>query len=150
MTRGAQPVGDDGVAPNLVQSSLWGLARSIALENPEIWGGIIDLDPKPVDAKDEANQLADAIGLEGAEDQRAFRQGQSLVPRVVEIPFDEPPFRKLTLNPGGTYLITGGLGGLGLQVARSLVDRGARRLVLVGRGALPERTAWDELPRGKS
>ena len=64
VTRGAQAVGDDGVAPNLVQSSLWGMARSIALENPEIWGGIIDLDPDPGDARDEANQLANAIGLE--------------------------------------------------------------------------------------
>jgi acyl transferase domain-containing protein/acyl carrier protein len=35
----------------------------------------------------------------------------------------------------GTYLITGGLGALGLQVARSLVTRGARHLVLVSRSA---------------
>ncbi len=80
VTRGAQPVGVDGAALNLVQSSLWGLARSIALENPEIWGGIIDLDPRPVDAEDEANQLADAIGLVGVDDQRAFRQRQRFVP----------------------------------------------------------------------
>jgi hypothetical protein len=108
VTRGGQAAGDDGIAPNPVQSSLWGLARSIALENPKLWGGIIDLDPKSVDAQDEASQLADSIGLENVEDQRAFRHGQSLVPRVVEVPFDEVPLRRLTLNPGGTYLITGG------------------------------------------
>jgi NAD(P)-dependent dehydrogenase (short-subunit alcohol dehydrogenase family)/acyl carrier protein len=33
----------------------------------------------------------------------------------------------------GTYLLTGGLGGLGLSLARSLAERGARHLVLVGR-----------------
>jgi phthiocerol/phenolphthiocerol synthesis type-I polyketide synthase C len=38
----------------------------------------------------------------------------------------------------GTYLVTGGLGGLGLEVARWMVDRGARRLVLIGRTGLPE------------
>jgi acyl transferase domain-containing protein len=38
----------------------------------------------------------------------------------------------------GTYLVTGGLGGLGLEVARWMVDRGARRVVLVGRTGLPE------------
>jgi myxalamid-type polyketide synthase MxaB len=37
------------------------------------------------------------------------------------------------LRPDGTYLITGGLGGLGLVTARWLVERGARNLVLVGR-----------------
>ncbi|MBU6352401.1 MAG: SDR family NAD(P)-dependent oxidoreductase, partial [Chloroflexi bacterium] len=37
------------------------------------------------------------------------------------------------LRPEGSCLITGGLGGLGLQIARQLVDRGARHLVLVSR-----------------
>ena len=148
VTRGAQPVGDQGASPNLVQSPLWGLARSIALESPEVWGGILDLDPMPVDAADETNGIADAIGLVGGEDQQAFRKGQWLVPRVVATSFNDKPSRPLALNPGGTYLVTGGLGGLGLQVARSLVTRGARRLVLTGRGTLPERTLWDQLPEG--
>ena len=38
-----------------------------------------------------------------------------------------------TLRPDGTYLVTGGLGGIGQHVARWLVGRGARHLVLVGR-----------------
>jgi acyl transferase domain-containing protein/acyl carrier protein len=33
----------------------------------------------------------------------------------------------------GSYLVTGGLGGLGLEVAKWLVEQGARQLVLVGR-----------------
>ncbi len=37
------------------------------------------------------------------------------------------------VDDGGTYLITGGLGALGLAVARRLVDRGATRLALLGR-----------------
>ncbi|MEH1901397.1 MAG: SDR family NAD(P)-dependent oxidoreductase [Nostoc sp.] len=45
----------------------------------------------------------------------------------------------LQLNERGTYLITGGLGGLGLLVARWLVEKGAKHLVLVGRqGVKPE------------
>ncbi|WBB80649.1 type I polyketide synthase [Micromonospora sp. WMMD882] len=39
------------------------------------------------------------------------------------------------VRPDGTYLVTGGLGGLGRHVARWLVERGARTLVLVGRSA---------------
>src|SRR5690606_15534704 len=45
-----------------------------------------------------------------------------------------------------TYLITGGLGGLGRRVARWLVERGARRLVLTGRQVLPARETWAALP----
>lgn len=39
----------------------------------------------------------------------------------------------LRLRPDGTYLITGGLGGLGLSVAQQMIARGAKHLVLVGR-----------------
>jgi acyl transferase domain-containing protein/NADPH:quinone reductase-like Zn-dependent oxidoreductase/acyl carrier protein len=47
--------------------------------------------------------------------------------------------RVLSLREDATYLVTGGLGGLGLKVARWLADRGARHLVLVGRSdASPE------------
>jgi acyl transferase domain-containing protein/NADPH:quinone reductase-like Zn-dependent oxidoreductase/NADP-dependent 3-hydroxy acid dehydrogenase YdfG/acyl carrier protein len=42
------------------------------------------------------------------------------------------------LSPEFTYLITGGLGGLGLETARWMVREGARKLVLVGRRA-PDR-----------
>ena len=44
-----------------------------------------------------------------------------------------PNMERPRLRPDGAYLITGGLGGLGLSVARWMVAQGARHLVLVGR-----------------
>jgi NAD(P)-dependent dehydrogenase (short-subunit alcohol dehydrogenase family)/acyl carrier protein len=41
--------------------------------------------------------------------------------------------KAITIRAEGTYLITGGLGGLGLSLAQWLVEQGARHLVLVGR-----------------
>jgi NAD(P)-dependent dehydrogenase (short-subunit alcohol dehydrogenase family)/acyl carrier protein len=38
-----------------------------------------------------------------------------------------------TVQPGATYLVTGGLGGFGLATARWLVDQGATSLALIGR-----------------
>jgi NADPH:quinone reductase-like Zn-dependent oxidoreductase/acyl carrier protein len=43
------------------------------------------------------------------------------------------------LREDATYLITGGLGGLGLKVAEWMADRGARHLVLVGRSGASQR-----------
>ena len=43
--------------------------------------------------------------------------------------------RELQIRADGTYLVTGGLGGLGLTFARWLATRGAGALVLLGRGA---------------
>ncbi|MDX3620108.1 beta-ketoacyl reductase, partial [Streptomyces europaeiscabiei] len=43
------------------------------------------------------------------------------------------------LPPNGTYLITGGAGGLGSALARDLAERGTPTLVLTGRTATPPR-----------
>src|SRR5208282_5568373 len=48
----------------------------------------------------------------------------------------------------GSYLITGGLGDLGLSVARWMVEQGARRLILMGRTKLPPRTRWNSAEAG--
>jgi acyl transferase domain-containing protein len=52
------------------------------------------------------------------------------------------------LREGGHYLVTGGLGGLGLALAEDLARRARARLTLVGRSAPPPRERWAELAAG--
>jgi thioesterase domain-containing protein/NAD(P)-dependent dehydrogenase (short-subunit alcohol dehydrogenase family)/aryl carrier-like protein len=52
------------------------------------------------------------------------------------------------VRPGGVYLITGGLGGLGLEVATHIARSARTKLVLLARGALPERTQWQAVLEG--
>ncbi|MCX2182020.1 SDR family oxidoreductase [Streptomyces sp. SKN60] len=52
------------------------------------------------------------------------------------------------LRPGGTYLITGGLGGMALELAGHLARTAGANLVLVGRHGLPPREEWDALTAG--
>ncbi|TWD12858.1 acyl transferase domain-containing protein [Streptomyces sp. T12] len=49
-----------------------------------------------------------------------------------------PQGRAVTVHADGTYLITGGAGGIGGQLALWLADQGARHLLLTGRSTLPE------------
>ncbi len=55
-------------------------------------------------------------------------------------PRPAPPASQIRFRPNASYLITGGLGGFGLAIARWLVENGARNLVLTGRNgaATPE------------
>jgi NAD(P)-dependent dehydrogenase (short-subunit alcohol dehydrogenase family) len=77
------------------------------------------------------------------EDQIALSGESRRVPRIVA---SQPPSTTpLTIKVEARYLITGGLGGLGPQIARYLVDKGARHLVLCGRRKLPDRSTWQEL-----
>ncbi|WP_405876389.1 SDR family NAD(P)-dependent oxidoreductase [Streptomyces sp. NBC_00005] len=52
-----------------------------------------------------------------------------------------PAVRHSLAMPSGTWLVTGGLGGLGLAMAERLADAGARHLVLVGRSGIPDEPA---------
>lgn len=45
------------------------------------------------------------------------------------------PGQRMPVHADGCYLVTGGLGALGLEVARWLAARGARAVMLIGRGA---------------
>lgn len=62
----------------------------------------------------------------------AFRTMQQAT-HIGKIVIDFTPKRPLLLQPEATYLITGGLGALGLQIAQQFVAEGAKHLVLTGR-----------------
>ena len=49
----------------------------------------------------------------------------------------------IALRDAGVYLITGGLGGMGLTLAESIAKSVRARLVLVGRSGFPSRESWD-------
>lgn len=60
------------------------------------------------------------------------------VPRALPAPVATPPRRTVEVRADRTYLITGGAGGIGGQLATWLADQGARHLLLTGRSALPD------------
>jgi acyl transferase domain-containing protein/acyl-CoA synthetase (AMP-forming)/AMP-acid ligase II/acyl carrier protein len=142
VTRRAQAVRGAPSDSGLLQSPVWGIGKTLALEHPERWGGLIDLDDETPDVC--ATQLAAEVGdrdRSEREDHVAFRGARRLVARVVRA--TEPTVERNVLARDGTYLITGGFGGLGLALAARMVDEGARNLVLVGQDGMstPERRA---------
>lgn len=143
ITRGAQPAEQSVVEP--AQAALWGLGRVIALELPDAWGGLIDLDPA-LPLEKQITSLIAEIRARDAEDQIAYRNNQRFTARLSRT--TRPVSQPYTFKPDATYLITGGLGGLGLQIARWIAEKGARHLVLIGRRGLPNRADWDALPIG--
>ncbi|KQH77426.1 polyketide synthase [Mycobacterium gordonae] len=129
ITVGAQHVtASDTVSPT--QSCLWGLGRTAATEVAKIWGGLADL---PAGVGNEWPGLIAHI-LHGAatEDQIALRDHATYVARVSRRT-EEPTTVELGLRTDATYLVTGGLGAIGLDIAEYLAARGAGYLVLTGR-----------------
>ncbi|KGI68355.1 type I polyketide synthase [Mycolicibacterium rufum] len=135
LTRGVHEAASDEA---LSQSGLWGLAGVVGAEQPQLWGGLIDL---PAGSDPQLSSLLDVLSTP-IKSVAVWRDGQVRTSVLAEIT-DEPVRETLRCRPDAAYLITGGLGVLGLLTADWLADRGARRLVLAGRTALPSRRDWD-------
>ncbi|GET39921.1 beta-ketoacyl synthase [Microseira wollei NIES-4236] len=136
VTQGAVAVSNlEGVA----QSSLWGMGRVIAREHPELNCVRIDLAPESGD--DAVHALFEEIWLPSKEDEVAFCDQMRYVTRLARYNLTKDSIAKAghkleSFREDSTYLITGGMGGLGLLVARWMVQKGARHLVLVGRSGV--------------
>jgi acyl transferase domain-containing protein/NADPH:quinone reductase-like Zn-dependent oxidoreductase/acyl carrier protein len=129
ITLGAQRVTDtDTVSPE--QTALWGFGRAASLELPQLWGGLADLaEGSPA----EWSQLVNQVAVEPRrEDQFAVRDQAVYVPRLVRRP-GQASTKPLALRDDATYLITGGLGSIGLEIAGYLAANGAKHLVLTSR-----------------
>ena len=135
----------------LAAAPIWSLGWAAVLEQPGARGSCIDLDP----AADDETSLSDLVHeleADDEEDQVVIRAGRRFVARLArrtlersdEIDGDARPLgeagsavtsrRPPLFDPDGTCLITGGLGGIGLELARLAGARGAGAIALVGRG----------------
>jgi acyl transferase domain-containing protein/acyl carrier protein len=133
VTRGAQRVAREAALAPL-QAPIWGLGRVIRSEHPDLGCVCIDLDPE-WEPSETGALAAELLGADG-EDWIALRSGGRWVPRLVpRHPGEVAAASTPGIRDDATYLVTGGLGALGLEVARWLCDEGARHVVLMSRGA---------------
>lgn len=134
VTSGAQQIlASDRLSP--AQALTWGFGRTTVLEHPDYWGGLIDVSPDD-SVETQARQVFEEIRRPTKEDQVAWRKNVRYVPRLVRASVESPSRAGWSVKSDVTYLITGGMGKLGLKVARWLLDLGARHLVLTGRRGL--------------
>ncbi len=135
VTTAAQKVVDSDPEVRPSQTALWGFGRVLVVEHPERFGKLIDL---PVDRnKAVTDALAKELLASGDEDQIALRGDRRYLARLEPLP-PQAGSETLPLHRDAGYLITGGLGSMGLAMAEWLAQEGATRIVLVGRRAPSE------------
>lgn len=140
ITTKALAVNDD-VPSHPERAALVGPCRVVPHEMPGLVGHVIDIDPHASPEKAAADIRAEAAA--GLRDELvAFRGGQRLV--VTEEPVRSPPTAR-RLRDRGVYLVTGGLGGIGLELCAYLARNNRARLALLSRRELPPRASWEQL-----
>ncbi|MBI9089235.1 MAG: SDR family NAD(P)-dependent oxidoreductase [Desulfobacterium sp.] len=119
--------------PVPVFAPIWGLGRSVLREYPDFLLRLVDLDPT---LEEHGGGCLDRIlRADDPVTQIAFVQTRRMDAGLAKLKWEAPDSGPLTLNANASYLITGGFGGLGLALARLLVTKGARNIVLCGRSA---------------
>ncbi len=143
LTAGAQAVTDgrDCVQPE--HAALWGLARVIPRECPQLRVRSIDVEaPKgPRQAAEVGQLLVGEFARRTTAVEVAYRNRNRFVLTRQSVS-GSPSTATASIRPRGVYLITGGLGGIGLVLARWLAEHYQARLVLLSRTALPQRESW--------
>jgi NAD(P)-dependent dehydrogenase (short-subunit alcohol dehydrogenase family) len=135
--------GNEQIQPE--KATLLGACRTIPQEYPNIQCHNIDLGSPGSRALDQAliGALVADLSSENTHKVVAYRGGQRWAQQFERCHVDaadedvNPQLRR-----GGTYMITGGLGNIGLSIAYELARSAQVNLVLVGRSHFPERSEW--------
>ena len=128
------------------KATLLGACRVLPLEYPHLSCRVLDVAPPSPETRDLLiDQILDELGSAREEREVAWRGRRRWVPDLEPCRLEEAPAGIGRLRDRGVYWITGGLGGLGLQLAGHLARTVRARLVLSSRSGLPEREDWDEV-----
>jgi phthiocerol/phenolphthiocerol synthesis type-I polyketide synthase B len=129
LTRNAQPL-SEGDRANPAHAVLWGLGRTLALEHPEIWGAVVDVD-ESVPAERAARYVLTEANNGDGEDQVVYHAGVRHVPRLVRR--NTPSTAPAEIDKDSCHLVVGATGNIGPYLIQQLADMGAATIVAVSR-----------------
>ncbi|KOV68880.1 hypothetical protein ADL00_12465, partial [Streptomyces sp. AS58] len=153
VTRGLAPVaGQRSTAPS-AQALALGPVRTLPLEYPALTASVIDFEAAEDGTEDDFAAALPSVLAEvyaGLPDSLvAYRGSVRHVERVEQVPTGSS-WAQSRFRRGGVYLVTGGFGGVGTEIAGWLARNHQARLVLAGLTPLPPRERWAELEDDRS
>ncbi len=128
------------------KATLLGPCLVMPQEVPELICRCLDMVPSPERVGGEAalvNRLLAELEAGPADPLVAYRGGRRLIPSFEPVGLEPEGDAVRDIRHRGVYLITGGLGNVGLHLATFLAETAQARLVLLGRSFFPERAAWE-------
>jgi len=136
--------GEELLSPE--KATLLGPVKVIPQEYPNISCRSIDVILPPIGSWQQeklTDQLLTELRLPTSERVIAYRSNNRWVQTFEPVRLEESVEETPRLREGGSYLITGGLGGIGLVLAKHLAKTVRAKLILIGRSAIPARLEWD-------
>ncbi len=139
LSKNAEQITEEDSLINPHNAAFFGLGKVVAQENLKLKLKCIDFD----DATALDNIINEVIS--DCKDQKvAYRKGNRYIPEfsIAELNTSQT---ELNIKNEGVYVITGGAGGLGLEIARYISEKGNVNLALINRSKLPDANLWDDI-----
>jgi acyl transferase domain-containing protein/aryl carrier-like protein len=145
VSNGVQEV-NDGEKLSPGKTVMLGPCKVVSQEHQNLICRNIDVtlgEPNSAARKELVDQLFAELFANDAEPAVAYRGKHRWVQTFEHIRLQEPTAQETKLKANGVYLITGGLGKVGLLLAYFLAKNYRARLILLGRSRLPDKQDWD-------
>ncbi|NEQ77462.1 MAG: SDR family NAD(P)-dependent oxidoreductase [Okeania sp. SIO2C9] len=118
-----------------------GLLKTIPQENPHWYCRHLDIPQESLEVN--SNRILEELTIDAKDSEVAYRDGERWVSGIKKINLPSLPLQPLPFKTGGIYLISGGLGGIGVEIAKYLLEHYQAKLLLLGRTPLPDSNSWE-------
>ncbi|WP_293073307.1 type I polyketide synthase, partial [Moorena sp. SIO4A5] len=146
VTNNMQKIADEALL-NPEQAIVTGPILTIGQEYPNIICRGIDVvlpDSGTLEEEMLIEQIRSELAIEQSEKMVAYRMSDRWVQTFDPFRLEAGEKTNLRLKPQGVYLITGGIGGIGMIIAEHLAKTVQAKLILIGRSKFPPREEWSE------
>lgn len=118
-----------------------GLLKTIPQEIPNWRCRHLDLPLESLEVN--STRILEELTIDTKDSEVAYRNRERWVLTLEKLNLPSLPKQSLPFRTGGTYLISGGLGGIGVEIAKYLLQNYQAKLLLLGRTPLPESDCWE-------
>lgn len=131
-------VDDGSILIDPINSALYAMLKSAGKEQSNVTVKAVDLE-----CWDNLEQAVKELDSDDDCTVSVYRNKRRWTERIEKMNIEEIPYRSFAIKDSGTYLISGGIGGIGLEIAKYLSGNNAVNIVLLGRRPMPEKKDWD-------
>lgn len=127
---------------NPENATLFGLGKVIEQEYPNLSLRCID-----IDLETSINEIFKEISAYLPSNLVAYRAGKRYVEEFRRLEIGQILRQDVSIKDNGVYLITGGLGGIGLETGKYIASKNRANIALISRSELPPGEEWEKILR---